>query len=267
MVHSRARAFIVEAPTMNRPKCPLEIVLGRPARERRTLEVDASANTDLFDSLVTEPRIGEHEMSVGSCMRWRVTPRRGVRRRVTACGTVLTVLAFLGTDVRADADAPGVRLTGAELLLGVAGPENAETAFTIGGRLAVGSLSRSVRLGAGITHWSADIERGGLGAAVKGSISDLAFDVDLRLMPARVKMVRPYVLTALALHLVGADIGDDRSLEDALSGTNIGVDLGIGAESAARGLGWRTEFRQRFVSDVESWHLVAGVRYAFGSDD
>jgi hypothetical protein len=161
----------------------------------------------------------------------------------------------------------GVRLTGAQIALGIVSPDDAGTAIGFGGRLNVGSLASALRMGVGVLYWSSDIDGDGLDDDVDATISDLAIDVDLRFMPARVSMLRPYVVTALALHFVSADIsGANDLLEDALTGTHIGVDIGIGAESAGPGVGWRAELRRRFVSDVESWQGTIGLRYVFGSD-
>lgn len=182
----------------------------------------------------------------------------------TRLASCIGALALTAAPAAHAQDEPGVRLSGLEFVAGIVSPENADTGVAIGGRLAIGSLSRSLRLGAGITHWSVDLDEQADGT--KGSVSDLAFDVDARLMPARVKMLRPYVLAALAIHSVSADISADPRYEDALSGTNTGVDLGIGAESARAGLGWRAELRRRFVNDVQSWLVLAGVRYTFGAD-
>lgn len=167
-------------------------------------------------------------------------------------------------DVHAAAQ-PGITLTGLEVVLGLAVPDGAETAFAYGARLGLGGPSPRVRVGAGLSAWTADIDRDRLDDPdASATISDLAFDVDARVMPLRIKMVRPYVLGAVALHFVSADIPGQEPLDEALSGTHAGIDIGVGMESVRSGIGWRAEARRRLVNDVDGWMLTAGVRYVFG---
>ena len=190
---------------------------------------------------------------------------RELSRRCAGAAALALILLAGAPNARAQNDAkPGISLTGIELQLGVVAPDNAETAPAFSGRLGLGSLSSMLLVGAGVTYWSSDIDRKDLGTDVNGSISDLAIDVDGRLLPFKVKAVRPYVLGGLAIHRASADIGSDRSLDEALTGTNVGVDLGLGIESAAGGIGWRAEFRRRIVDDVDNWQLMAGARYTLG---
>jgi len=153
------------------------------------------------------------------------------------------------------------RLSGLRLDLGQARPQHASPAFHLGGSVGIGTF-RHPRLetSVNVARWSSEIDRGELGASVRGTVSDLAVGGDVRWHRRVEGNVAPYVVSGLALHVVGADIPGDRSLEDALRGVKLGADLGLGLRLGGPGVGWAIEARRRFADDVGSWALTAGVR-------
>ena len=163
-------------------------------------------------------------------------------------------------------DASQLRVSGFELTTGIVGPKNASTTIGIDGTLDLGML-RAPWLGltTGVGFWSSAIDRSELDSNAKGTIRDLSLHTDVRWSAFKVKRVIPYLVTGLAVHRVSADIGNDPSLEDALTGTTLGTELGLGILKEGTGLGWRAEFRRRFAGDVDSWGLSVGARFSFSA--
>ncbi len=159
------------------------------------------------------------------------------------------------------------RTTGPDALrltTGIVNPANADAGVRWGATVGLGTLGDpNFRLTAGLDYWAADIDRGDLGSRAKGSIRDLGLHGDLRWHVAAVKSVVPYAVTGLGVHLVNAHIAHDASLEDALTGLNLGLDLGLGVESANPGLGWMVELRRQFVDDIDNWNLSVGATWRF----
>ncbi len=187
---------------------------------------------------------------------------RAARRAATPLASmVLVALLPLGA---AASERPALGFGGGGVEFGVADPEHADKAAQYGGVLHLGSMLRPwLHLTLGVSYWSADIDRGELGSAARGTVSDLAFRSDLRWEAGSLLGLRPYLVTGLAAHSVGADIPDDASTERALSGLNWGLDTGVGLTTAARGLRYNLELRRRFVDDVDGWALTAGVGWFF----
>ena len=179
-------------------------------------------------------------------------------------GTVSQAAAQSATDVPMR---PETRFRNVRVGLGLAVPENASSTTQIGAEIGLGTvLAPWLELSTGLTYWSTDIDRADLGSSSTGTISDFSVYSDLRWQTPPLRRVQPYALAGLAVHRVSASIDDDRSLETALTGTEMGADLGFGARTHAVGLGWSAEFRRRFVGDVDHWNLTAGVTWTFGHD-
>lgn len=159
------------------------------------------------------------------------------------------------------ADGSTFRLSGLRLDLGQSRPQHASPGVYLGGSMGLGTLGhRRLDASVNVGRWSSEIDREELGADVEGTVSDLTVGGDLRWSRRTSGRVTPYIVSGLALHVVGADIPDDRSLEDALGGVKLGADLGLGLTLGGPGMGWALEARRRFVDDVGSWSLTAGVR-------
>ncbi len=157
-------------------------------------------------------------------------------------------------------DRAAVGLSGVQLGLGVGDADNAETAFVIGGTIGLGTVFQPwLHLSTGVSYWSADVDKSELKTSSGGTLSDLVFQADLRARAFRVWRLRPYVLAGLAAHNPSAEIPEDSALEDALSGFNLGADLGVGIERDRSGFYYGVEFRRRFVNDVDGWTLMAGI--------
>jgi hypothetical protein len=153
-----------------------------------------------------------------------------------------------------------IRPGGFRAVAGVVSPEDADNAFGYGGALELGTLFRSwLHLSAGVSRWSADIDRSALSSNVDGSIHDLRFYTALGVEPFDVSGVQPYLNLGVALHNVGADIGADPSLEDALEGTNMGLETALGLGSTRGALWISVEARREFVDDVGNWSFWAGL--------
>lgn len=164
----------------------------------------------------------------------------------------------------AGAEQAAFGLAGGCLEVGVADPEHADRAFQAGGRLDLGTVLRPwLHVALGVSHWSADVDRGELGDTANGTISDLAFRTDLRWESPRVLGLHPYLLGGLAAHSVSADLPEDSSTEQALTGLNWGLDTGVGLLTGARGFRIGLELRRRLVNDVDGWAMTAGAGWFF----
>jgi len=120
----------------------------------------------------------------------------------------------------------------------------------------MGSIFRRwLRLSSGFSTWSAEGD--------STNIKDFRVFADLRLNLFKWKVVRPYVMGGGALHFVSADIPNDQALEDALSSTNAGWELGFGVVVGRK---WRAtaEARREFVSNVGNWSFTAGLGILWG---
>lgn len=159
---------------------------------------------------------------------------------------------------------PDFRLSAVQFTLGLVNPEYASNGVVAGLDVGLGTvLTRWIHLSSGVNFWSTDIDRASLGSAARGTVSDLSLRSDVRVRGPSIRRIRPYLLTGLGFHSVSASIENDPNLQNALSGVQLGADLGVGIRTAPVGFGWGAEFRRSFVSDVDHWSLTAGLGWSF----
>lgn len=159
-----------------------------------------------------------------------------------------------------------VRPTGLRFVGGLVVPENADNAFGYGGILDLGSVIQPwLHLSLGASRWSADVDRSGLASSVSGTISDVRLHTDVSVNLFNASGVQPYVGLGLALHNVSADIGADPSLDDALTGSNAGVETMVGVASSAGAFRLSAEARREFVDDVDNWSFMVGIGTRWGN--
>ncbi len=148
----------------------------------------------------------------------------------------------------------GFKVDGFRAMFGVADAQDAKSGLVLGADLGLGTaFVRQLDLTLGTRWWKADLE------GIDGKISDLSLHTDLHYHLFGVKGVRPYVLAGLGLHRISADVPGDASLDDALSGVNIGVDTGFGLATTRPGVGLRIEARRQFVEDAGNWQFAVGA--------
>lgn len=154
----------------------------------------------------------------------------------------------------------GVRLDGAWADFGAVNLTKGNTGLLVGGNIGLGTLFAPwIDFSGGVRYWKADAERPSIADSSKSEVRNLSFHPDLRAHMFRYKWMRPYVLVGLAAQFVSADIPDDTSLEDAISGFRVGLDTGFGISSAGGSVRWHAETRREFVEDVGNWTFAAGI--------
>jgi len=188
----------------------------------------------------------------------RTTFRAAAAALVLVAGTAPAEDVFLRP-----ADPParphGVRLEGGWVEAGAVNLVKGDVGFLAGAHLALGTvLAPWIDLSSGVRYWTADIDRTEFGDTASGSVRNVSIHPDLRIYMFRWKWSRPYVLGGLAGQFVSADVADDTSLEDALSGFRMGLDLGFGVSSTGGKIRWRVEGRRELVEDVGNWSLALG---------
>jgi outer membrane protein OmpA-like peptidoglycan-associated protein len=176
------------------------------------------------------------------------------------------VLQAVSFDISAAQDdkQPRFRPTGLDFNIGLVDPDNSNSDLVLGGTRRMGSIFRRwLRLSTGFSTWSTDGDSTHFGPSREGTLTDSRVFADLRLNLFKWKIVRPYVMGGAALHFVSADIPSDQVLQDALSSTNAGWELGMGVVVGRR---WRAtgEVRKEFVSDVGNWSFTAGLGVLWG---
>ena len=158
-----------------------------------------------------------------------------------------------------------IRPYGLELQTGVVFPESADATALFGAKVHLGNVFQKwLYLSAGMSYWSADLDRSELADDVSGSISDTRFFSALQLDLFRVSGVRPYTKLGLALHRVKADVDNDASLEDALEGTSLAPELGFGVTGVAGSFEVNAEIRREFADDTKNWALELGLGTHWG---
>ncbi|MCA1788988.1 MAG: hypothetical protein LC667_03755, partial [Thioalkalivibrio sp.] len=154
----------------------------------------------------------------------------------------------------------GVRPDGLLLELGLVAPSNGDTGLLYGVRVGMGTFpTRHLDFSLGLRHWSADIDRSAFGSSTPGSFSDTSLDAVVSYPLTQHKQLRPYVGAGLAGHVVGADVPQDASLEDALSGFSVGALAVAGVGTTRPGINFRLEARRDFVEDVGAWSYALGL--------
>lgn len=195
-------------------------------------------------------------------MKWD-RHRRGL---ILSCVGTLLAVAPAGAQVvvRTAAESggrvEGIRPDGLLVELGIVAPTNGDTGLLYGVRVGMGTFpTRHLDLSLGLRRWSTDIDRSAFGSSTPGSFSDTSLDAVLSYPLMRFKGLRPYLGTGLAGHVVGADVPEDASLEDALGGFSVGALALAGVGTTRPGLGFRLEARRDFVADVGAWSYALGV--------
>ncbi len=154
----------------------------------------------------------------------------------------------------------GVRLDGAWVDFGAVNLTKGNTGLLVAGNIGLGTLFAPwIDFSGGVRYWKADAERPSIADSSKSEVRNVSFHPDLRVHMFRYKWMRPYVLAGLAAQFVSADIPDDTSLEDAISGFRVGLDTGFGISSAGGSVRWHVETRREFVEDVGNWTFAAGI--------
>jgi outer membrane protein OmpA-like peptidoglycan-associated protein len=154
----------------------------------------------------------------------------------------------------------GFRFEGAHVEVGLVNPKSGKNAVMAGASVSLGTLLTPwLDWTASIHQWTADIDRSAFDSRVGGQFSDTSIRSELVYNFFSIKGFRPSVLCGLAGHFIGADIPDDRSLEDALSGFNLGADIGLGLATTRPGLGFRFTARRDIVEDAGNWSYLAGI--------
>ncbi len=154
----------------------------------------------------------------------------------------------------------GVRLDGAWADFGAVNLTKGGTGLLVGGNIGLGTLFAPwIDFSGGVRYWKADAERPTIADSSKSEVRNVSFHPDLRVHMFRYKWMRPYVLAGLSAQFVSADIPDDTSLEDAISGFRVGLDTGFGISSAGGSVRWHVETRREFVEDVGNWTFAAGI--------
>lgn len=154
----------------------------------------------------------------------------------------------------------GTRLDGAWADFGAVNLTKGGAGFLLGGNVGLGTLFAPwIDFSGGVRYWKAEVERPTIADSAKADVRNLSFHPDLRVPLFTYKWMRPYVLAGLAAQFVSADIPDDPSLEDAISGFRVGMDTGFGISSIGRSVRWRVETRREFVEDVGNWTFGVGI--------
>ena len=161
-------------------------------------------------------------------------------------------------------DEAAVRPTGFDISFGLVAPAEADNGGTWGAAVNLGTLWQPwLHFSAGVGRWRSDIDRSELGDDFDGSIRDFRLYGDLKAMPSISDVVAPYLGAGLAFHLVSAKIPSDKSLEDALTGLGVGLELKLGARVGTRSFRPFGEIRREIVDDVDNWAFVVGVHAIF----
>ena len=178
----------------------------------------------------------------------------------TLCAAPAGAQVVIETSPQPAGRVEGIRPDGLIFELGVADPAHGDRGMLWGVNAGMGTfVSRHLNLSLGLRHWSADIDRSDFGADTPGTFNDTAIDATLAYPLMSIKGLRPYLGGGMAVHKVGADVPGDRSLEDALSGLNIGALAVLGVGTTRPGLGFRVQARRDFVEDVGAWTYAVGA--------
>ena len=116
-----------------------------------------------------------------------------------------------------------------------------------------------LKVTAGVSHWSAAIDRQAYGQDVDGTLSDTRLYTNLGTELFAIKSIRPYLNAGVALHFVGADVPSDPSLQSALQGTHVGGEVGFGAVAHRGALTLGAGARREFVSNAKNWTFTIGI--------
>lgn len=156
---------------------------------------------------------------------------------------------------------PAVRFSSVGIKLGATDRDKSAAAFAYGGEIGLGSIFATwLDLSVEALNWRAVDVVGNRGAKLDGHLADFSFGPMLHWDPFRVRRFGPYLLTGLSAHVVSADLPQDRALEDALQGFQIGADAGAGlAFTADNGLRLNAEYRHLFANNIGNWKLLAGI--------
>ncbi|GJM43626.1 MAG: hypothetical protein DHS20C21_04680 [Gemmatimonadota bacterium] len=181
----------------------------------------------------------------------------GFRNSAALLAAVLVLLH--ATDAVAADKKAKVRPTGVKGLLGVVIPDDADAGLLIGGAANLGTVFQPwMHLTAGATRWSADIDPAAFSDRT-GTLRDFRLFTSVGLELPPVSGVQGYVNLGLAAHFLDAKVPDDEDLADAISGTNIGAEIGYGLLSTAGSFNLGAEVRREFVDDASNWAVVFGI--------
>ena len=183
---------------------------------------------------------------------------------LTAGAVIVTAVATMSQPaVAALEDDETKAQLGAVGIFGVAGvvaPENAESDLVLGAGVDLGSLWQPwLKVTAGVSHWSAAIDRQAYGQDVDGTLSDTRLYTNLGTELFAIKSIRPYLNAGVALHFVGADVPSDPSLQSALQGTHVGGEVGFGAVAHRGAITLGAGARREFVSNAKNWTFTIGI--------
>ncbi len=181
---------------------------------------------------------------------------------------IVLVLAGMSEPLRAEerqgGDAyPSVRPVGGRLTMGVVIPDDAEAGLVIGAALDLGTIWQPwIHLRSGLSRWSTDIDEAALGAP--GSMRDVKWHADIGAEFFETGGVQGYFDVGLGMHFLSADVPSNPALQDALGGTNIGIELAFGMTSVRQRFRVLGEVRREMVDDASNWSLVFGVGTHWG---
>ena len=181
-------------------------------------------------------------------------------RTLVIAGALFLTVSTSNPAQSEEAKKASFRPTGVRAAAGLVFPENAENSLGLGASVNMGTLFKPwLHASVGATRWSADIDRSQFASDARGSMSDVRVYIDLGLEPFVVGGVEPYFDLGLAMHSVSASVPNDASLQAALEGSNVGVEVAVGVASTAGLFRLSAELRREFVDDVDNWSMMFGI--------
>ncbi|HEY6572175.1 MAG TPA: outer membrane beta-barrel protein [Candidatus Eisenbacteria bacterium] len=156
-------------------------------------------------------------------------------------------------------DTSGLGLKGIGVRLGLADPEDASSALTMGVHIDAGTLVRNVHVVPSVEYWNVGNDVG----PYNTDFSDLAFRLGINFdFPLQDQRMVPYLGGGIGIHRFSFDTNVPNIDDD--SRTKIGLDVQGGARNQfTPNLSMFGELGYSFVSDANTLRLIGGLTYHF----
>ena len=119
---------------------------------------------------------------------------------------------------------------------------------------------------AGVRYWKSNVDVRTFGSDISGSMRDYSGAATLNYHFLEYEGVRPYALAGVSMHYLKAKLPGNAVLEDALTGLDMGLDMGFGIASNSPGVGFRAEVRRQYADNSGNWSFSVGMGWWPGSN-